>query len=282
MNEPSQPKLALTDGPRDSIANSPISPRHPDENAQTTVAHETPDSPSSAQFISRARASTTASINSATSSLRRGTMRLLDTDTPLGMWAATASATSQAPTLGDIRSGRVSRQGSPMGEEIHRHLERRGSSLGENGRRALSGTNGSLDIATPGSDGKRSRARTNSSLSMGTSRAGAKRQGSFGFGAGRKASGDDLATSPASFPSVKERDEEANHGIVEEVLGGEPSLQNANPKKSPLTEEEIAQVRTLFFPKVQTPVKDLYMLGSSQLATLSLQNFPGPFLRSLV
>ncbi|KAI9653727.1 MAG: hypothetical protein M1821_006921 [Bathelium mastoideum] len=251
MTEPTQPTSASPEGPPAPAASSPAPPDSPRDNAQTTVAHETPDSPSSNQFISRARASTTASLGSATSSFRRGTLRLLDADLPLGMWAATAQTTSQAPTLGDIRSGRVGRQGSLVGEEVRGEWERRRSSVEGVGGRVRTGTNSSFEVPTPGAHSKRSRARTNSSLSMGTPKSGAKRQGSFGFGVG-KASGDDLAATPGSFPSVKEHEEEANHGIVEE-LRGESSIENADTKKAPLTEEELAQLPSGYIEPPKLP-----------------------------
>ena len=285
MSESFQPKVSSSDSPRGPVVNGPDSPKSPAENVRTTVVDETPDSPSSGQFISRARASTTASFSSATGSLRRGTLRLLETDTPLGMWAATANATSQAPTLGDIRSGRVGRQGSLVGEEVHGYWERRGSSFGENGERARSGTNSSLGVATPGTESKRSRARTNSSLSMGTPKTSAKRQGSFGLGVGKKSSGDDLATTPASFPSVRERDEEANHGIVEE-LREEPSLEGADTKKAPLTEEEIAQVRMkllLFYGCLaKAYTRSLAPIWLHRASKTSLDNFNSHWSESLL
>lgn len=171
-------------------------------------------------------------------------MRLLDADAPSGMWAATANATSQAPTLGDIRSGRVGREGSLMGEEIHGRLERRRSSLGGSQGLERTGTNSSIGAATPGTESKRSRTRTNSSLSIGTPRFGTKRQGSSGFGVGKKASGEDIGGTAEPFPSVKEREEGADpHGLVEEMRE-ETTVEKMETKKAPLTEEEIAQVCT--------------------------------------
>ena len=229
MTDSPKPEYVTSDGSPRSAASRPTLSDPPDGNAPTTVAHETPDSPSSGQFITRARASTSASLSNATNSFRRGTMRILEADLPPGMWGATANVTSQAPTLGDIRSGRVGREGSDLGEEIHGHLERRRSTLGS-----------SKSAATPGAGSRRSRTRTDSSLSMGTPKTGTKRQGSFGFRVGTKASREDAGATLELSRRVREHDE-ADHGIVEEMTE-EPNQGMAETKKTPLTEEELAQV----------------------------------------
>ena len=50
-------------------------------------------------------------MSSASSRLRRASIKALETDMPLGMWHATASATATAPTLADIRTGSFGPQG---------------------------------------------------------------------------------------------------------------------------------------------------------------------------
>ena len=47
----------------------------------------------------------TSSASSPTARLRSASIKLMHADPPLGMWAATGSTVSQAPTLGDIRRG---------------------------------------------------------------------------------------------------------------------------------------------------------------------------------
>ncbi|KAL9062978.1 MAG: hypothetical protein Q9157_008500 [Trypethelium eluteriae] len=252
MADTSKPASPTIDAPQRTTDSRPVSPNSPKENAPTTAVQGTPDSPSSGQFISRARATTTSSLSNATNSIRRGTLRLLDADPPPGMWAATANATAQSPTLADIRNGRVGREGSVIGEEIHGQLERRRSSLGGSGGLARTGTNSSVGPNTPGAESRRSRARTNSSMSLGTPRTGTKRQASFGLGVGKKASREELGDVAEPFPSVKEHDEVAHHRIAEEVGGG-ANLNEAETKKAPLTEEEIAQLPSGYIEPPKLP-----------------------------
>ncbi|PNS20369.1 hypothetical protein CAC42_5819 [Sphaceloma murrayae] len=60
---------------------------------------------------SRPRSGTTSSIQSVTRSVRSASGRILDADIPHGMWAATAAATSMAPSLSDIRRGSFGQEG---------------------------------------------------------------------------------------------------------------------------------------------------------------------------
>jgi hypothetical protein len=190
------------------------------------------------------------SLQNATRSLRSGTLRLLEADPPPGMWAATANATSQAPTLADIRSGRVGREGSVMGEEVHGALDRRRSSLSggaSGGGVARTRTNSSLEARR----GMGERTRTEGSLSGGgkSPRIG-KRQGSFGFG--RKGS---AVEEEVQVPRVSEE----NHGIAEvarksgergavgrtgEAIDEEAEVENMETKKGRLTDAELAEVRS--------------------------------------
>ncbi|KAJ9630819.1 hypothetical protein H2203_001344 [Taxawa tesnikishii (nom. ined.)] len=53
----------------------------------------------------RTRTNTGTSLQSASRSIRSASMRLMEVDPPPGMWAATANATSKAPTISEIRRG---------------------------------------------------------------------------------------------------------------------------------------------------------------------------------
>ncbi|KAF2455776.1 hypothetical protein BDY21DRAFT_289005 [Lineolata rhizophorae] len=60
--------------------------------------------------------------------LRSASLRLVESDAPLGMWAATGAAASKAPGLGDIRRGSFAREGwSGEGQLGERERERRAS-----------------------------------------------------------------------------------------------------------------------------------------------------------
>ena len=128
-----------------------------------------------------------------------------------------------------------------MGEEVHGALERRRSSLGGSGGRAKTRTDSSIGVTTPGAESKRSRTRTNSSLSTGTPRAGTKKQASFGFGSRKTPSREEMRGAIETFPSVREQEENAHHGKVEDVRG-DANAEMVQTKKTPLTEEELAQV----------------------------------------
>lgn len=76
----------------------------------------------SANGKQRARTSTNAS--SASSRIRSASIKLMDADPPPGMWAATGSVASKAPSLVDIRRGSY---GSEGWDERKQREHRRGS-----------------------------------------------------------------------------------------------------------------------------------------------------------
>lgn len=78
-------------------ATMPFPPIDTTQQHNTTNATSTPDSPTA-----RRRGSTSAS---ATSRLRSASLKLMDANPPPGMWAATGSTASKAPSLADIRRG---------------------------------------------------------------------------------------------------------------------------------------------------------------------------------
>ncbi|KAJ8115817.1 hypothetical protein OPT61_g2620 [Boeremia exigua] len=96
-------------------------------------------SPSSKQH---ARTSTNAS--SASSRIRSASLKLMEADPPPGMWAATGSAASKAPSLVDIRTGSFGSEGW----DDHRQREHRRGSQGSSERptNTRKGSSGKLGI----------------------------------------------------------------------------------------------------------------------------------------
>jgi len=93
---------------------TPIAPLPTDTHRPTT-----PQQPSSPR---RTRAGTVSSVATvAGTRLRSASLKLIESDMPLGAWAATAAATARAPSLADIRKGAYA---SP---EFEREKERRAS-----------------------------------------------------------------------------------------------------------------------------------------------------------
>lgn len=91
---------------------------------------------------SRSRAATAESIASvastAASRLRESSVRMLNADASLGMWAATANATSKAPTLDDIRRGNYGEEGwieETQATDAARRRASVGSFAGKDGER---------------------------------------------------------------------------------------------------------------------------------------------------
>ncbi|KAJ4289688.1 hypothetical protein N0V90_011017 [Kalmusia sp. IMI 367209] len=82
----------------------------------------TPTSPGA----KRSRTSTNASSTSVASRLRTASIKAMEATPPPGMWAATGTVTSKAPTLTDIRRGSFSESGW-SGEPQRAKAERRGS-----------------------------------------------------------------------------------------------------------------------------------------------------------
>ena len=94
--------------------------------------------PPNATLSSRGRAATNtslASISTASSRLRSGTLRLLDVDLPQGAWAGLGNATSKAPTIREIRRGSFGDQG--WSEEYQTATRSRRSSSGKTARTAV-------------------------------------------------------------------------------------------------------------------------------------------------
>lgn len=128
----------------------PASPRSPRK------SHGSTSSPTAAQFVgARRRTGTMSSVASAASSrIRSASVKLIDSDVPLGAWAGIGAASSRAPSLGDIRRGSYS---SP---EFEKERVRRasGGSIGDGQKWKLSRTSSGLSsksVGTPGGRGKR-------------------------------------------------------------------------------------------------------------------------------
>ena len=175
---------------------SPPSPQSP--NSQPPSSPATPRT--------RARASTNASVASATSRLRAASIKFMEANPPPGMWAATGSLTSKAPTLPEIRRGSFSHSGwneAAQREADRQRKERRASESEEGGRRwKLSRT-----------------ASSQSGINVEAGNAvGAAAATKPGIGRGkRKSSAGTPGTGSEPFPSVRE--EEMNMGGQEAVTG---------------------------------------------------------------
>lgn len=175
---------------------SPPSPQSP--NSQPPSSPATPRS--------RARTSTNASVASTTSRLRAVSIKFMEANPPPGMWAATGSLASKAPTLPEIRRGSFSHSGwneAAQREADRQRKERRASESEEGGRRwKLSRTASS---------------QSGINVEAGNA-AGATAATRPGIGRGkRKSSAGTPGTGSEPFPSVRE--EEMNMGCQETVTG---------------------------------------------------------------
>ncbi|PSN68103.1 hypothetical protein BS50DRAFT_461585, partial [Corynespora cassiicola Philippines] len=110
---------------------TPVPFPQPDAVRPSPSPHVAPDSPTATQR--RGRTSTNASTASTSSRLRTASMKLMEASPPPGMWAATGSVASKAPTLAEIRRGSFSSSG--WNEESQRHKAERRASQGEEGGR---------------------------------------------------------------------------------------------------------------------------------------------------
>ncbi|KAF2006135.1 hypothetical protein P154DRAFT_517833 [Amniculicola lignicola CBS 123094] len=117
-NPPALPAVTQTESTQttpqaspDHAANSPTSPAH------------------------RSRGSTNASNTSAVGRIRAASIKLMEASPPPGMWAATGSVASKAPSITDLRKGSFSSNG--WNEEAQRsRAERRLSSTDDTAKRA--------------------------------------------------------------------------------------------------------------------------------------------------
>ncbi|TKA65561.1 hypothetical protein B0A49_06864 [Cryomyces minteri] len=172
--------------------------------------------------IGRSRAGTNASIHSVASglgSIRNAAGWLLNENPPTGMWAASASAASQAPTLADIRRGSFGHSGWTE----HGQLERRGSSF------------------TVDQDGRRR-------PSAGRMRTGSSQSG-LSLGRGKRMNSAGLPGSPIEgmsepFPSVTEEEMNQGNGKYSQAEG---SGHDTIVKRAPIAngEEEKAHKPSL-------------------------------------
>ncbi|KAF2178999.1 hypothetical protein K469DRAFT_674604 [Zopfia rhizophila CBS 207.26] len=126
----------------------------------STTSNPTPNSPASP--ARRSRTSTNASTASASSRIRAASLKFMEASPPPGMWAATGSVASKAPTIAEIRRGSFSASG--WNEESQRYqAERRASQNEEGGSRwmprrtssAQSGTAPESPVRPSVSKGKR-------------------------------------------------------------------------------------------------------------------------------
>ncbi|KAF2710969.1 hypothetical protein K504DRAFT_500904 [Pleomassaria siparia CBS 279.74] len=110
---------------------TPVPFPHPDANL--------PPQTSSSPTTNRARTSTNASTTSTSSRIRTASIKLMEASPPPGMWAATGSVASKAPSLAEIRRGSFGSSG--WNEQSQRHIaERRASQNEEGGKRRTTPT----------------------------------------------------------------------------------------------------------------------------------------------
>jgi hypothetical protein len=101
-----------------------------------------PPQSSNSPTARRPRISTNASATSTSGRIRTASIKLMEASPPAGMWAATGSVASKAPSLSEIRRGSFGSEG--WNEQSQRHTaERRASQTDEGGRRRKSSTSDS-------------------------------------------------------------------------------------------------------------------------------------------
>ncbi|KAF2734852.1 hypothetical protein EJ04DRAFT_512159 [Polyplosphaeria fusca] len=114
-----------------SSANVPTPVPFPHPESVQPAANSTANSPTTP--TKRSRTSTNASTTSATSRLRAASIKMMEASPPPGMWAATGSVASKAPTLAEIRRGSFSSTG--WNEESQKYRAERRASQSEEGRK---------------------------------------------------------------------------------------------------------------------------------------------------
>ncbi|KAF2016386.1 hypothetical protein BU24DRAFT_200797 [Aaosphaeria arxii CBS 175.79] len=108
----------------------PASIQSPQQSSPTDTAAQSSTTPQR-----RSRTSTNASITSATNRIRTASVKLMEADAPLGMWAATGQTASKAPSISEIRGGTFGTAGWDE-ESQRRNAGRRASLASESGKNA--------------------------------------------------------------------------------------------------------------------------------------------------
>lgn len=86
------------------------------------------------------RPRTSTNVSSASSRIRTASIKLMEADPPPGMWAATGSAASKAPSLKDIRRGSFGSEGwDDNRQREHRRGSQEGNDRPANNRKGSSG-----------------------------------------------------------------------------------------------------------------------------------------------
>lgn len=93
-------------------------------NISTPVPFPQPEDAHDSSNHTKARARTSTNASSASSRIRSASIKLMEANPPPGMWAATGSVASKAPSLVDIRRGSF---GSEGWDEQRQREHRRGS-----------------------------------------------------------------------------------------------------------------------------------------------------------
>ncbi|KAF2243404.1 hypothetical protein BU26DRAFT_437052 [Trematosphaeria pertusa] len=143
-------------------------------NVPTPVPFPQPDSPqqpstnatANSPTTRRSRTSTNASLSSASTRIRTASIKFMEAAPPPGMWAATGTVASKAPTLQEIRKGSFSTSG--WNEESQRYQAQRRSSQSEEAGRDLqrrtSNTQGGAAPESPARPGLRKGTSSSNSL----------------------------------------------------------------------------------------------------------------------
>lgn len=106
-----------------TVMTSPNSHTTSPANVSTPVPFPQPDGVNDGP-TSKQRGRTSTNVSSASSRIRSASIKLMEADPPPGMWAATGSAASKAPSLVDIRRGSF---GSDGWDDNRQREHRRGS-----------------------------------------------------------------------------------------------------------------------------------------------------------
>lgn len=209
--------IAPLPGDQTSPPTSPTSPKSPRKSQASTPTTRT-----------RKRTGTVSSVASVASSrLRSASIKLIDSDVPLGAWAGLGAATSHAPSLADIRRGSYA---SPE-FELEKEKERRasiGSVEGSRERWKLSRTSSGFSSKSLGAVGGRGKRRSSVLV--------------------EEESGDPLAV------TARERDagmeNEGKEEVEADVIKEKPRTEDTSALETAPTNEESPQTEYQFPPKL--------------------------------
>lgn len=109
-------------------------------NVSTPVPFPHPEDAHDNSNPTKARARTSTNASSASSRIRSASIKLMEANPPPGMWAATGSVASKAPSLVDIRRGSFGSEGwDEQRQREHRRGSQESSERPANNRKGSSG-----------------------------------------------------------------------------------------------------------------------------------------------